>query len=400
MDGGKVSTMTYNAQSIIISGPQIVAEDCIIKKAGLVIQQDKIQSIEKKENFSSEPLLVFPENYYLIPGFIDVHVHGADGFDVMDGTFEALDRMSQALAAEGTTSFLATTMTASSEKISRIVRNIGDYIHQPREIKGAEVLGIHLEGPFISPQKVGAQNVKDILAPQMNCLRDWQAASGNTIKLVTLAPELPNSLEFIRFLKAQHIVASIGHTDASYAETMAAVDAGCSHVTHLFNAMRGIHQREPGVVTAALLSEKLSTELILDGVHLHPAIAELVLKVKSKEKIILVTDAMRAKCLTDGVYDLGGQSVTVKNNKASLSDGTLAGSVLKMSSAIQNMMKFTRCDLVDAIRFATVNPAKLLNIFDQCGSIAPQKIADLVVLDDKLNVVMTMVAGQIVYQRK
>ncbi len=387
------------AQWLVISGPQIYGENAILNNAALVIHENKIHAIDTEKRFSPDVVLEFPAHYHLIPGFIDVHIHGANGADVMDGTFAALETISQALVKEGTTSYLATTMTASSDVIGQVVQTVGDYIHQQSSVQGANVLGIHLEGPFLSPEKVGAQNVKNILAPDIDSIREWQAKSGHAIKLVTLAPELPNSLELIRFLKTQSIIASIGHTNATYDETMAAIDAGCSHVTHLFNAMRGIHQREPGVVTAALLSEKLSTELILDGFHLHAAIIELILKTKEREKIILVTDAMRAKCLADGSYDLGGQTVVVKNNKACLPDGTLAGSVLKMISAVKNMMQLTKGQLMDVVRFASENPAKLLNIFDKKGSIAPEKEADLVVLDEALNVVLTMVGGKVVYQR-
>jgi len=382
---------------ITISGPQIYTENGVIKNADVIIRDNKIHAIDTEKKFSSDDQLIFPEHYHLVPGFIDVHIHGANGCDVMDGTETALEKISQALAAEGTTSFLATTMTASTDQIAHAIKNAGNYIQQ-QKINGARLLGIHLEGPFLSPEKVGAQNAKHLLTPQINSIRDWQKQSGNAIKLVTLAPELPNSLEFIRFLQTEKIIASIGHTNATYQETIAAMDAGCSHVTHLFNAMRGIHQREPGVAIAALLSERVSTELIVDDVHLHPAIVDLVFKIKNKEKIILVTDAMRAKCLPDGLYDLGGQSVSVKQDKACLSDGTLAGSVLKMSTAIQNMMRFTHCTLSDAVRFASANPAKLLGLFDTKGSIALQKDADLVVLDQAFNVVLTMVEGKIVYR--
>lgn len=387
------------AQWIVISGPQIYSEKDIIKNAALVVHDKTIHAIDTEKRFSPDVVLEFPDNYHLIPGFIDVHLHGAKGTDVMDGSFTALETISQALAEEGTTSYLATTMTASSEKIAEVAKIVGEYIHQQQSVRGANVLGIHLEGPFLSPDKVGAQDAKNILLPDIKYMREWQQQSKNTIKLVTLAPELANSLDLIRYLKTQNIIASIGHTNATYDETLAAISAGCSHVTHLFNAMRGMHQREPGVVTAALLSDELSTELILDGYHLHSAIVELILKMKNKEKIILVTDAMRAKCLPDGSYDLGGQIVSVNNNKASLADGTLAGSVLKMISAVHNMKKICNQSLKDIIRFAAENPAKMLNIFDKKGSIAPNKDADLVVLDDNLNVVLTMVNGEVVYQK-
>lgn len=386
------------AQWMVISGPQIYAGNHVIKNASLVIHENKIHAIDAEKRFSPDVVLEFPDNYHVVPGFIDVHIHGANGVDVMDGTFNALDNLSHALAAEGTTSYLATTMTASSEVVSRVVQNVGDYVQQQQSVRGANLLGVHLEGPFLSLEKVGAQSAKEISMPNIEYIRDWQKVSGDSIKLVTLAPELPNSSEFIKFLKTQNIIASIGHTNATYAETLAAVAAGCSHVTHLFNAMRGIHQREPGVVTAALLSDALSVELIVDGVHLHPAVVELITKIKNKEKIILVTDAMRAKCLAEGVYDLGGQSVCVKNNVASLEDGTLAGSVLMMISAVRNMMKFTNCSLLEAVRYAAENPAKMLGIFDKKGSIAANKDADIAVLDDKFNVVLTMVGGEVVYK--
>ncbi len=380
---------------VIISGPTIYSEQGIIKNAEILVHENKIHSIGKEKKIAAEKKFTFPETYHLIPGFIDVHVHGANGGDVMDGTSSALATMSQALAAEGTTSFLATTMTAHPNEISAVLQNI-QHVMQKKP-PGARILGVHLEGPFLSANKVGAQRKDRILAPKIDYIKTWQEKSGNAIKLVTIAPELPNSLEFIRYLTALNIAVSIGHTDATYAETVAAIEAGCSHVTHLFNAMRGLHQREPGVVTAALLAEKVSTEIIADGVHLHPAIIKLALKMKGKEKIILVTDAMRAKCLPDGLYDLGGQSVEVKNNIARLPDGTLAGSTLKMSEAIQNMLKFTDCSLMDVIQFASENPARMLNIFQSKGSIAPGKDADLVVLDDRMRVVWTMREGEVVF---
>ena len=383
---------------IRLSGPLIYTENGVIKNADLIISNEKIGAIETRNKSASPDLIVFPESYHLLPGFIDVHMHGAGGFDVMDGTAEALKSISQALVAEGTTSWLATTMTASSEIISDVVSAVGAFIQQETSPHGARILGVHLEGPFLSPEKVGAQDAKHILLPDMHLLREWQKVSNHAIRLVTLAPELLGSHESIHFLRSENIVASIGHSNATYAETLAAVDAGCSHVTHLFNAMRGMHQREPGLVTAALLSEKLSTELIVDGVHLHPAILDLVLKLKSREKILLVTDAMRAKCLADGEYDLGGQMVSVRGNVASLADGTLAGSVLRMISAVQNMIAFTDCSMMDVVRFSAENPAKMLGVFDKKGSILPGKDADLVVLDENLNVVMTIVAGRVVYK--
>jgi len=384
---------------LIIAGAQIYTETGVKKNAALALEKNMIAAIGDETNLTKNTaakILRFPATYHVIPGFIDLHIHGAYGKDVMDGDFAALETISESLAREGTTSFLATTMTAKPEEIEKVLLNVRNYIQQQQSVKGAEVLGVHLEGPFLSPKKVGAQRADLILEPNIDYLKQWQKKSDNVIKLVTIAPELPNSLEFIKFLRQQNIVASIGHTDATYAETNAAIEAGCSHVTHLFNAMRGIHHREPGVATAALLSDKVSAELIADGIHLHPAILQLAIQVKNNDKIILVTDSMRAKCLPDGEYDLGGQSVAVKQGVARLTDGTLAGGTLKMATAIKNMLQFTDCQLSDVIRFAAENPAKALNIFSHKGSIAERKDADIVVLDEQFNVVLTVCGGRVV----
>ena len=383
-------------RDIILSGGQVYAEHEIFFHSSVVMRAGKIVGIEDQKNRSGD-IHKFPENFHIIPGFIDLHIHGAGGSDVMDGTPLALETISQSLASKGTTSFLATTMTASVSDIEKALVNVKNSMQRSQSL-GAQIIGVHLEGPFLSPKKSGAQREDDFLSPNKNYIEHWQSISDHAIKLVTLAPELSGAREFIEFLVSQKIVASMGHTDATYEEACTAIDAGCSHATHLFNAMRGLHQREPGVIVAALLSDKVSAELIVDGIHVHPAMIELALKLKGKEKFVLVTDAMRAACLHDGMYELGGQSVEVKNNAARLSDGTLAGSTLTLSAAVKNMLAFTQCDLADVIRFASQNPAKTLKLFDRKGSISPGKDADIVVLNDKLDVVLTLVGGEVVYR--
>jgi len=389
---------------VIFSNLQILTDMGLQKNMSLVVRDKVIESIERVETVlttQTDPtveILEFPENYYLVPGFIDMHIHGAAGCDVMDATPTSFTTIRQTLAAEGTTGFLATTMTATPSEIENTLSAIRDYIKIQSTVPGAAILGVHLEGPFLSPNKVGAQRADQIMLPQKSYLEAWQTLSENSIKLVTLAPELSTSLEFIRYLKENNIIASIGHTDATYAESRMAITAGCTYATHLFNAMRGIHQREPGVITAVLLSALVTAELILDGVHLHPAIVELILKVKGAEKLVLVTDAMRAKCLQDGLYDLGGQDVIVENHIARLKDGTLAGSVLKMNSALRNLLAYTDCCFSDAIKMTSENQAKALGIFARKGSIAVGKDADLVVLDNVFNVVMTVCEGKIIYR--
>jgi N-acetylglucosamine-6-phosphate deacetylase len=380
---------------LLITGPNVYAEKTILKNGAVLVQDGLIASVSEAQHFSAEKTLEFPANYHLIPGFIDLHTHGADGHDVMDATPIALAGICRALAAEGTTSFLATTMTDEISNIEKALAAVQQYSKAPQA--GAAILGVHLEGPFIAPSKMGAQRGENILDPDVELFKKWEKISGNLVKLVTLAPEQANVIALIEYLKKQNIVASLGHTNATFEEAQKAIAAGSSYATHLFNAMSGIHQREPGTVTAALLAGTVSAELIVDGFHLHPAIVQLALKLKGKEKIVLVTDAMRAKCLQDGCYDLGGQDVYVKKGRAQLADGTLAGSVLRMPSAVQNMLSFTGCELQDALKMAAENPAKILNVFHKKGSIAEKKDADLVVLNEKLEVVLTICGGNIVY---
>ena len=385
---------------LIVSAGHIYTEQGVLKNAGIAVAKNKIQAIDQVEKFTlsaETQQFTFPDTFHIVPGFIDLHIHGANGSDVMDESPDALAVISRALVQEGTTAFLATTMTAAPEKIASVLGAIRDYMQVQHEVDGATIVGIHLEGPFLSPDRVGAQRADKILLPTIDYILQWQKESGQQIKMVTLAPELPDSLPFIEFLQQKNIIAAIGHTNATYAETMAAIDAGCSHATHVFNAMRGLHHREPGAVGAALLSDHVSAELIVDGVHLHPAIVQLVLQLKGKENTILVTDAMRAKCMPDGQYDLGDQVVTVQEGVAKLSDGTLAGSTLTMAQSIQNVMQFTGCKLGDAVKFAAENPAKKLNIFHQKGSLAHGKDADFVVLDDRYRVVLTVCGGRVVY---
>jgi N-acetylglucosamine-6-phosphate deacetylase len=317
----------------------------------------------------------------------------------MDATYDALNTMAQALPKEGTTSFLATTITQSVDTIERSLINAGGYINQLQESGKAEILGIHLEGPFVNKDRAGAQPVEFIIDPNVEVFKRWNTLAKNTIKLVTLAPERPGGLEMVKYLKKHGIIASIGHSDATYHEMVEAIKAGANHVTHLFNRMRGLHHREPGVVGAALLQKELIAEIIVDGIHIVPEMVKLAFQQKGKQGIILITDSMRAKCLNNGVYDLGGQAITVKDEKALLDSGTLAGSILKFSDGVKNMLKFTGCRLEDIIEMVSVNPAKQLNVYDRKGSIALGKDADIVLLNDQNEVALTYCRGELSYRK-
>jgi N-acetylglucosamine-6-phosphate deacetylase len=335
----------------------------------------------------------------VVPGFIDLHIHGAAGSDTMDGTEEALRTITTTLPQEGTTSFLTTTITAPKKSIEHAVRNVARYIKTSNPPGEAEILGIHLEGPFISTNRAGAQPTPYIIEPDITLFDQWQRAAHGFIRLVTLAPELPGGIEFVKHLKIQGVVASIGHSDAVYEEVIQAIQAGATHGTHLFNGMRGIHHREPGAVGALLMHDEIKTEIIVDGIHVSPEMVRFAYRNKGTEGIILITDAMRAKCMPPGVYELGGQKVSVNESKAVLADGTLAGSMLKMNEAIQNMQTYTQCTLRDIVQMASWNPASQLGMLDRKGSLKKGKDADIVVLSREGEVILTFCRGKIAYSK-
>lgn len=383
----------------IFSGMQILVNDRWEKNQAIVVDGGRIKAIipvEMIQHHLPAKTYAFPPDHFLVPGFIDLHVHGAQGHDVMDGTEEALKEISNALAAEGVTGFLATTMTAGKQQVETVLQLVPTLMQNKN---GAAILGIHLEGPFIASAKMGAQPKEYIIDPDAILMRHWLKLSQSAIKVVTVAPEIPGALQLIKLLRSLEVVVSIGHTNATFAETKAAISAGCTQATHLFNAMSGIQHREPGAAGAILLADEVTAEMIVDGVHLHPAVVDLAYSMKGKDRLLLVTDSMRAKCLGDGVYDLGGQRVEVSRNKAMLADGTLAGSLLKMPDAIKNMVDYSGCSLPEAIAMAARNPARILGLEDKKGSISVGKDADLVVLDAKFSVLLTLRAGVEVYAK-
>lgn len=356
---------------------------------------EKFVTIGKNE----EGLQELPEEYVVVPGFIDEHIHGAAGSDAMDGTMEDLGKIANALASEGTTAFLATTMTQSPENITKALKAVKAYRELSPE-SGAEILGVHLEGPFISKDFVGAQPIEYVAKPSVEVFKKYQDVSGDCVRIVTLAPEVEGSTELIKYLVSQNIVASIGHTNATYADVKKAVEAGATNLTHTYNAMKPLHHREVGTVGSGLLFDELNCECICDGIHVSGPAIQLLHKNKPADKMTLITDAMRAKHMPDGVSELGGQVVIVKNGEARLENGTLAGSVLKMNNAVKNVMKFLNLPLEEVVKLASQNPAKNLGVFDQMGSIKEGKRADFVILDKDLNVVQTVRNGKVIYNNK
>ncbi|MBO4572732.1 MAG: N-acetylglucosamine-6-phosphate deacetylase [Clostridia bacterium] len=333
-----------------------------------------------------------PENAVVVPGFIDEHIHGAMGSDGMDGTIKDISTISETLVKEGTVAFLVTTMTQSVDNISKALNAVNEYIGG-RLSGGAEVLGVHLEGPFISVKHVGAQPIEYVQSPSKKAFDVYNEASGGNVKIVTLAPEVEGADELIPYLKKKGIVASIGHTDATFEQVEKAKELGATNITHTFNAQTPLHHRKAGVVGAAMLDDDLVCEVICDTIHVSVPAMKLLVKSKPSDKVVLITDSMRAKRLPDGISELGGQTVIVKNGEARLENGALAGSVLKMNDAVKNMVEKVGVDFCTAVDFASANPAKSLGLYAERGSIAIGKRADFTVLDDKFNVIATYVGG-------
>ncbi|VEU80310.1 N-acetylglucosamine-6-phosphate deacetylase [Haploplasma axanthum] len=358
-----------------------------ILMTSLKIKDGKIESIGKTCNLDGYEL----EDYYLVPGFIDQHIHGAAGYDFMDATNEALEKISTALLAEGTTSFLGTTMTQSIDNIDKSVKNL-----VPKKLSGANLLGVHLEGPFINEVFKGAQPFEYIIPANLDIFKKWN--SNYNIKLVSLAPEKDKDHEFIKYCRNSNIIASIAHTNATHEEVQNALNDGVKGFTHAFNAMSRLHHRDINVVGSMLLYDDYYAEVICDGIHVSREAVKLLYKQKGREKMILITDSMRAKYLPDGKSELGGQTVFVNGMEARLEDGTLAGSILKMNDAVKNVIKFANVDLIDAIYMASTSPARNLGLKNK-GYISELMDADLVILDKNLDVYMTIVGGVIKYER-
>lgn len=372
-----------------LSNLWIVLEDQVVY-GDLILYKNLISKIELKEPCEHEP------KRYVVPGFIDLHIHGANGYDAMDHDPQAIEKLACSLVKEGTTGFLPTTMTQSEMNILKALSNISAYMNHQNPL-ASTVLGIHLEGPFIHEDAAGAQPKNCIIKANTSTFKKFENAANNQIKKVSIAPEFDESLQLMDYLRKQNIIISIAHTKATYPQVVCAIEHGASSITHMFNAMTPLHHRDIGVVGAALLHDELHAELILDKIHVSIPAAKLLLKSKGVSQITLITDSMRAKYLSEGIYDLGGQMVYIENGEARLADGTLAGSILKMNDGYKYLVQNLGLSLEDASKISSLNPAKQLGLDHIMGSISPNKIANLVILDDQFSVLKTIIHGQIVY---
>ncbi|EHB62983.1 N-acetylglucosamine-6-phosphate deacetylase [Paenibacillus lactis] len=330
---------------------------------------------------------------YIIPGFIDIHVHGGNREDFMDSSKEVLDKITSFHSSQGTTAMLATTMTAPKADIDRVLHEVQNYRNQ--EMPYTRLEGVHLEGPFISPKWPGAQNPEHIVLANIEWLEEWVSTYPGLVRQVTLAPEREGALEAVKWLSSHGIVAALGHTDATYEEVEAAVEAGLSHGVHTFNAMTGLHHRKPGVVGAMLSDDRLSCEIIADGIHVHPAAMRILARVKPQDKLILITDAMSAAGMPDGEYTIGDLPVVVEDGIATLKSNrnSLAGSTLTMIKGFQLLVREVGLSLEQASLAASTNPARKIGIDDRTGSLEAGKLADALLLDHKLELQGVWIQG-------
>ena len=365
----------------------IVVEDGKITQMG---HRDEVRIPENSEHFAAGDKIV-------IPGFVDVHIHGAGGHDVMEGTAEAIAKVASTVARRGTTSLVATTVSAPPEETCKSLHGIARYIRSARNTDSrfaAEVLGIHLEGPFINPARRGVHPLDAITPPSRELFEEFVAAADGFIRIVTLAPELPGALELVERAVGNGIVASMGHTDATYEQAVVAIERGVTHAAHMFNAMRPFSHRDTGVIGAVLTNPAVTAELIADGHHVDSPAVEILLRAKGLEGVLLVSDGTAATGMRNGNYRLGNFDVSVTDGVVRNSEGKLAGSTLTLDRALQHIVALG-VPLLDAVRMVTLLPARRLGLGGKKGVIAVGADADIVILnpDLRLGGVMTRGAG-------
>lgn len=371
----------------IING--IIIHDKKILTGYHLLFDEKIVALSQEEPKESCEI-IDAKGLYVSAGFVDIHIHGSGGADVMDATSEALETISKTVLQTGTTSFVATTMTMSQEDIIKALDVIVAY---GDGVTGAKIEGIHLEGPFINPLKCGAQDPEYIQQAGF----EWIEPYLPYIRVITIAPEMQGAELFIKHINENypHIILSIGHSEAGYELAMESFSWGVSHATHLFNAMPPWHHRRPGIIGAVFESD-VTADIIADLVHTHPSVLNSAERIK-KDRLILITDAMRAGCMKSGDYDLGGQRVTVNEGRATLENGVLAGSVLKLNEAVKNFYTHTEATLIDAIDAVTTLPAKRLGL--PLGELSVGNDADIVIFDEAVTIEKVYVDGCLKYQR-
>jgi len=389
----RVTQMSRDDDRLIITGGKLVLGDAIATRKALVIEHGVITDIVDQRKAPRGAVLDADGNY-VAPGFIDLHTHGSFGVDLTEATSSEVARLQERLPETGVTAFLATVAGIARDRMGDVVEKLQSA--RDKRTAGAQILGVHLEGPYLNPARRGMMPT-DLLAtfdPSQRDLLDCVKPPAT----MTLAPELEGATLLIDELNQRGIVASGGHSEATFEQTAEAVKRGLKHITHLFNAMPPPHHRAPNIVTAALVLEELTAELIVDGHHVAPPVVALVNKAKGADRIVLVTDASAAAGMPDGEYVLGDVSITVRDGISRTADGVLAGSTLTLNRAVKNFMAFTGVDITQAIRTVTLNPARVLGIENKKGELAPGFDADLTIFDADLTIFATIVAGKCVWK--
>lgn len=384
------------SQKLLITNCRLFDSPQGERTTSILIEDGLITTIGQKASGTECNEILDAGGRVVAPGFIDVHIQGAGGADVLDATPEALKAISQTCARFGTTGFLATTVHKPGQDNQHLAL-AAEYVG--RDLGGAGLLGIHLEGPFISLEKKGMILPECICTPSQKLLDEIHDITAGHLSMMTIAPELPESLKLIRSLVDSNTIASFGHSSATYEQTLEGFNAGISHVTHTFNAMPSLHHRSPGPLTAIFQTKHISAQLITDGVHIHPAVLKLTFNILGPKRTIPITDGMQAIGLGDGKFIYNGVEYESKDGAARYKDGTLIGTALGLNQMLQKFIVFTRCPLSDAIKSVTENPAQLLGLEDRKGTITPGKDADLVLLDSDLSVYATLVGGKIVFRK-
>jgi N-acetylglucosamine-6-phosphate deacetylase len=385
----------HSGQGTLIINARIVTENGTIR-GWILLREGKIFALGETDQppppESAAAQRIDGEGGWVLPGFIDLHVHGGAGCDFMDANEASFREITRFHAQHGTTGMLATSLTASKEQLDAMLAAAKRFMAAPMPY--AQVLGVHMEGPFVNPEWKGAQNPDYIVPPRPEWLDDWADRFPGVIKILTLAPETEGALEFIERLNQWGIVPSCGHTDATYAQLRAAADRGLRHAVHTFNAMRPYHHREPGTVGAVLTDERIMAEIVADGHHVHPAGIELLVRTKGVSRVMLITDAMSAAGMPDGEYDLGGLRVRMQDGVARLHpSGNLAGSTLTMIEAFRFVVRHVGVSIPDASRMASANPARQLGMDHIVGSLEPGKRADVLLLDESLELRRVWIGG-------
>jgi N-acetylglucosamine-6-phosphate deacetylase len=388
-----------NTVKKVLVGGKVLLENSELANYSVVIEDKYIQAlIPENEKIPEAAEKINAAGLIVSPGFIDTHVHGALGHNFMEGTPEALAAISKYIAGGGVTSCLATTTSASFDDIKKVLLNNRNASNNPAKGE-VEILGTHLEGPYVNSKFKGAHAEKYIRYPSDEELEMIYSTAKDSLKIVTLAPDIEGGMKALKFFKERGVQVSLGHTAASYEQAKAAIDLGVTRGTHVFNAMSPIHHREPGPVTALLESEGVFIELTVDGHHVALPVIDLALRIIGEDRCVLITDGVDIRGLGEGKFTRWeGTNVIVENGQAKTTTGSLAGSMLQLNQAVANLVNFLDVPLAKALKMASEIPAKSIGVFNRKGSIAPGKDADIVVLNEDLSVAMTIVRGEIVYK--